>query len=206
MRNDDMAVVVNGVRKTYGKGKIVALDDVSFKVRRGEVIGLLGPNGAGKTTMVDILSTLTRPDAGSAIIAGYDVVSEPAGVRRSIMVTGQQVAVDDALSGEQNLVLFGRLWGLSKSAAPQTRRRTARAIQPRTCRKEAGGHLLRRNAPTNRHRVRIGGPTPGGVLRQATTGLDQEPASYLGSGGQLQEAGHCHVVDHAVSRGGGCAQ
>lgn len=65
MRNDDMAVVVNGVRKTYGKGKIVALDDVSFKVRRGEVIGLLGPNGAGKTTMVDILSTLTRPDAGS---------------------------------------------------------------------------------------------------------------------------------------------
>lgn len=117
MRNDDMAVVVNGVRKTYGKGKIVALDDVSFKVRRGEVIGLLGPNGAGKTTMVDILSTLTRPDAGSAIIAGYDVVSEPAGVRRSIMVTGQQVAVDDALSGEQNLVLFGRLWGLSKSAA-----------------------------------------------------------------------------------------
>lgn len=114
MRNDDMAVVVNGVRKTYGKGKIVALDDVSFKVRRGEVIGLLGPNGAGKTTMVDILSTLTRPDAGSAIIAGYDVVSEPAGVRRSIMVTGQQVAVDDALSGEQNLVLFGRLWGLSK--------------------------------------------------------------------------------------------
>ncbi|CMR81273.1 daunorubicin-dim-transport ATP-binding protein ABC transporter drrA [Mycobacterium tuberculosis] len=119
MRNDDMAVVVNGVRKTYGKGKIVALDDVSFKVRRGEVIGLLGPNGAGKTTMVDILSTLTRPDAGSAIIAGYDVVSEPAGVRRSIMVTGQQVAVDDALSGEQNLVLFGRLWGLSKSAAPK---------------------------------------------------------------------------------------
>lgn len=126
MRNDDMAVVVNGVRKTYGKGKIVALDDVSFKVRRGEVIGLLGPNGAGKTTMVDILSTLTRPDAGSAIIAGYDVVSEPAGVRRSIMVTGQQVAVDDALSGEQNLVLFGRLWGLSKSAA---RKRAAELLE-----------------------------------------------------------------------------
>lgn len=117
MRNNDKAVTVRGVRKTYGKGKIVALDDVSFEVNRGEVIGLLGPNGAGKTTLVDILSTLTRPDRGSATVAGYDVVSEQAGVRRSIMVTGQQVAVDDTLSGEQNLVLFGRLYGLSKSAA-----------------------------------------------------------------------------------------
>ncbi|AKN15839.1 daunorubicin/doxorubicin resistance ABC transporter ATP-binding protein DrrA [Mycobacterium haemophilum] len=117
MRNNDMAVVVRGVHKAYGKGKIVALAGVNFEVGRGEVIGLLGPNGAGKTTMVDILSTLTRPDQGSATVAGYDVVSEPAGVRRSIMVTGQQVAVDDALTGEQNLMLFGRLYGLSKSAA-----------------------------------------------------------------------------------------
>lgn len=117
MRNNDKAVMVRGVRKTYGKGKIIALDDVSFDVDRGEVIGLLGPNGAGKTTMVDILSTLTRPDRGLATVAGYDVVSEPAGVRRSIMVTGQQVAVDDQLSGEQNLILFGRLYGLSKSVA-----------------------------------------------------------------------------------------
>ena len=107
--------MVRGIRKTFGK--VVALDDVSFEVGRGEVIGLLGPNGAGKTTMVDILSTLTRPDRGSATVAGYDVVSEPAGVRRSIMVTGQQVAVDDMLTGEQNLVMFGRLYGLSKSAA-----------------------------------------------------------------------------------------
>ena len=115
MSNNDMAVVVRGIRKAFGK--VVALDDVSFDVGRGEVIGLLGPNGAGKTTMVDILSTLTRPDQGSATVAGYDVVSQPAGVRSSIMVTGQQVAVDDGLTGEQNLVLFGRLFGLSKSAA-----------------------------------------------------------------------------------------
>jgi ABC-2 type transport system ATP-binding protein len=115
MRDSDTAVVVRGIRKTFGK--VVALDDVSFDVSRGEVIGLLGPNGAGKTTMVDILSTLTRPDRGSATVAGYDVVSEPAGVRRSIMLTGQQVAIDDMLSGEQNLVMFGRLYGLSKSEA-----------------------------------------------------------------------------------------
>ena len=115
MHDSDKAVVVRGIRKTFGK--VVALDDVSFDVGRGEVIGLLGPNGAGKTTMVDILSTLTRPDRGTATVAGYDVVSEPAGVRRSIMLTGQHVAIDDMLSGEQNLVMFGRLYGLSKSGA-----------------------------------------------------------------------------------------
>jgi ABC-2 type transport system ATP-binding protein len=115
MRNGDMAVVVRGICKRFGK--VVALDDVSFDVGAGEVIGLLGPNGAGKTTMVDILSTLSRPDRGFATVAGHDVVSEPAGVRRSITVTGQQVAVDDLLSGEQNLVMFGRLYGLSKSMA-----------------------------------------------------------------------------------------
>jgi ABC-2 type transport system ATP-binding protein len=115
--NNEAAVVVRGIRKKFGD--VVALDGVSFEVGRGEVIGLLGPNGAGKTTMVDILSTLTRPTQGSATVAGHDIVSDPAGVRGSIMLTGQQVALDDMLSGEQNLVMFGRLYGLSKSAARQ---------------------------------------------------------------------------------------
>ncbi|MCV7379887.1 daunorubicin/doxorubicin resistance ABC transporter ATP-binding protein DrrA [Mycobacterium alsense] len=109
------AIVVDQVRKTYGE--VVALQDVSFEVGRGEVIGLLGPNGAGKTTIVDILSTLSRPDRGRAIVAGYDCVSEPAGVRRSIMLTGQHVALDDMLTGRENLVMFGRLYGLDKSDA-----------------------------------------------------------------------------------------
>ncbi|ORV92767.1 IclR family transcriptional regulator [Mycobacterium interjectum] len=114
-RTFDKAVIVDGVRKTYDD--VVALQNVSFEVGRGEVIGLLGPNGAGKTTLVDILSTLSRPDRGHAIVAGYDCVSEPAGVRRSIMLTGQQVALDDMLTGLENLVMFGRLYGLGKSAA-----------------------------------------------------------------------------------------
>lgn len=111
----DKAVVVDGVRKSYDD--VVALQDVSFEISRGEVIGLLGPNGAGKTTLVDILSTLSRPDRGQAIVAGYDCVSEPAGVRRSIMLTGQQVALDDMLTGLEHLIMFGRLYGLGKSAA-----------------------------------------------------------------------------------------
>jgi ABC-2 type transport system ATP-binding protein len=111
----DSGVIVSGIGKSFGA--VHALRDVSFEVGRGEVVALLGPNGAGKTTMVDILSTLTRPDRGHASIAGFDVVSQAASVRRSIMLTGQQVALDDMLTGRENLVLFGRLQGLAKSNA-----------------------------------------------------------------------------------------
>jgi ABC-2 type transport system ATP-binding protein len=115
MLASDKGVVVSGIGKSFGS--VVALRDVSFEVDRGEVVALLGPNGAGKTTMVDILSTLTRPDHGRAVVAGHDVVSDPAGVRRAIMLTGQQVALDDMLTGRENLVMFGRLYGLGRSAA-----------------------------------------------------------------------------------------
>jgi ABC-2 type transport system ATP-binding protein len=111
----DKGVVVEAIGKSFGN--VEAVRDITFEVRQGEVIGLLGPNGAGKTTTVDILSTLTRPDRGRAVVAGHDVVEDPAGVRRSIMLTGQQVAIDDMLTGHENLVMFGRLNGLRKSAA-----------------------------------------------------------------------------------------
>jgi ABC-2 type transport system ATP-binding protein len=113
--SNDNAVVVSNIRKSFGS--VIALSDISFQIGRGEVLGLLGPNGAGKTTMVDILSTLTRPDHGHAEVAGHDVVSDPAGVRRSIMLTGQHVALDEALTGRENLVIFAGLRGLKKSHA-----------------------------------------------------------------------------------------
>jgi ABC-2 type transport system ATP-binding protein len=115
VHSSDNTVIVNGIGKSFGA--VDALRDVSLEVGQGEVVALLGPNGAGKTTMVDILSTLTRPDRGHASIAGFDVVSQAASVRRSIMLTGQQVALDEILTGRENLVLFGRLQGLSKSNA-----------------------------------------------------------------------------------------
>ncbi|WP_099023353.1 ATP-binding cassette domain-containing protein [Mycolicibacterium palauense] len=114
-RAGDLAVSVADVRKSFGT--VEALRGISFEVGRGEVLGLLGPNGAGKTTTVDILSTLTTPDSGVAMVAGHDVVGDPAGVRRSIMLTGQHVALDDLLTGRENLVMFGRLQGLKKSQA-----------------------------------------------------------------------------------------
>jgi len=112
---DAAAVQVSGIGKSFGD--VVALRDVSFRIERGEVVGLLGPNGAGKTTLIDILTTLTRPDRGQARVAGFDVEAEPAQVRRSIMLTGQHVAVDTMLTGQQNLVMVGRLRGLRKTAA-----------------------------------------------------------------------------------------
>ncbi|MCW2558192.1 MAG: daunorubicin resistance transporter ATP-binding subunit [Mycobacterium sp.] len=115
MSRHSKAVVVDQISKSFGS--VVALRDISFEVAHGEVLGLLGPNGAGKTTTVDILSTLTRPDGGRAAVAGYDVLTDPAGVRRSIMLTGQQVALDDLLTARENLVMFGRLQGLKKSDA-----------------------------------------------------------------------------------------
>lgn len=115
MPASEKTVIVSGVSKSFGD--VAALRDINFEVSRGEVLGLLGPNGAGKTTMVDVLSTLTRPDRGHARVAGHDVVSHPARVRRSIMLTGQQVAVDNLLTGHQNLMLFGQLQGLAQAAA-----------------------------------------------------------------------------------------
>ncbi|MGW5571276.1 ATP-binding cassette domain-containing protein [Nocardia thailandica] len=108
-------VVVEGIEKSFGD--VRALRGVDFEAAPGEVLGILGPNGAGKTTTVNILSTLVSPDRGRAVVAGHDVVADPAAVRRSIMLTGQYAALDDMLSGYENLVMFGRLMGLRKPAA-----------------------------------------------------------------------------------------
>jgi ABC-2 type transport system ATP-binding protein len=115
MLNAAKAVTVEGIRKSFGD--VEAVRGISFEVARGEVLAVLGPNGAGKTTTVNILSTLTKPDQGLAVVAGHDVVKDPAGVRRSIMLTGQHVALDDMLTGRENVVMFGRLQGLKKSQA-----------------------------------------------------------------------------------------
>ncbi len=106
---------VENVRKRYGDA--YALDGFDLQVPVGTICGLLGPNGAGKTTAVRVLSTLTRHDSGVAKVAGFDVATQPAQVRAAIGVVGQQAAVDELLSGRQNLVLFGRLHHLGKREA-----------------------------------------------------------------------------------------
>ncbi len=110
------AISVNGLEKTYG-GKTRALDGMSFGVEEGLVYGLLGPNGAGKSTTVRILATLSRPDAGSASIAGHDVVASPDAVRRAIGYVPQASGVDTYATTRENLVLQGRLQRLGRADA-----------------------------------------------------------------------------------------
>lgn len=109
------AVEVRGLVKHFGDTK--ALDGVDLDVREGTVLGVLGPNGAGKTTLVRCLSTLLRPDAGTARVAGYDVVTQPRQLRRVIGLTGQYASVDEKLSGFENLYMIGRLLDLSRKDA-----------------------------------------------------------------------------------------
>jgi ABC-2 type transport system ATP-binding protein len=109
-------IELHNVAKTH-PGGVHALRDVSFSVPTGTCCALLGHNGAGKTTTIKILSTLMHPSSGTALVAGYDIVTQPAHVRASIGVTGQDASVDPRLTGRENLVLFGRLWGLSRRAA-----------------------------------------------------------------------------------------
>jgi daunorubicin resistance ABC transporter ATP-binding subunit len=118
------AIAAAGLTKRFGK--TVALRDVSFQAEAGTVAVLLGPNGAGKTTVVRILSTLLRPDTGTAFVSGYDVTRNPESVRAFIGLTGQSLSVDGKMSGPENLAMFGRLHRL---AWPVVRERSARLLE-----------------------------------------------------------------------------
>ncbi len=108
------SIIAEELVKTYDKGSVRALDSLNLDVEEGTVLGVLGPNGAGKTTTVRILSTLLRPDSGRATVAGIDVINNPEKVREVIGLSGQYAAVDEILTGYDNLVMFGQLYHLGK--------------------------------------------------------------------------------------------
>ena len=130
-------VEVEGIARSFGETK--ALAGVDLSVPEGGVVALLGPNGAGKTTLVRILSTLLAPDAGTARVAGFDVVQQPTAVRRCIGLAGQYAAVDETLTGRENLEMVGRLSRLSKALAAE---RAAEVLE-RVSLTEAGDRPLK---------------------------------------------------------------
>ena len=109
------AIEAHGLTKRYGATQ--ALDGIDLVAREGTVLGVLGPNGAGKTTAVRIMATLIRADAGTAVVAGYDVARQPQQVRQNIGLTGQYASVDEDLTGTENLMLIGELLNLRRPAA-----------------------------------------------------------------------------------------
>jgi ABC-2 type transport system ATP-binding protein len=112
---DELAISVQGLTKSFGN--VRALDGVSLEAAPGTVLGLLGPNGAGKTTAVRVLATLLKPDSGTACVAGLDVVADATKLRHSIGLAGQYAAIDENLTGLENLVMVGRLYGMPRAKA-----------------------------------------------------------------------------------------
>ncbi|MBO0656722.1 ATP-binding cassette domain-containing protein [Streptomyces triculaminicus] len=164
------AVEVRGLVKHFGETK--ALDGVDLDVREGTVLGVLGPNGAGKTTLVRCLSTLIRPDAGTARVAGYDVVRQPRQLRRVIGLTGQYASVDEKLSGRENLYMIGRLLDLSRKDA----RRRADEMLERFSLTEAAKRPAMNYSGGMRRRLDLAASMIGRpsvlYLDEPTTGLD----------------------------------
>ena len=169
----DVSVVVDNMTKHYGK--LRALDGVSLEIRRGNVLALLGPNGAGKTTLVRILAGLIRPDSGFGSVAGFDVVRNRTGLRNAIGLAGQFAAVDQLLTGRENLELVGRLYHLGRKVA----RERASALLERFGLSEATDRMVKTYSGGMRRRLDLAASLIANpkvlFLDEPTTGLD--PAS-----------------------------
>lgn len=170
MKHREAAIQVKGLHKAYKDLEV--LKGVDFEVEKGRVFALLGANGAGKTTLVKILSTLVKPDQGTATVNGYDVVARPEQVRQSISLTGQFAAVDEILSGRENLIMIARLRHL---AHPQ---RVAEELLQRFGLSEAAARRVSTYSGGMRRRLDIAmslvGEPPLCFLDEPTTGLDPE--------------------------------
>lgn len=170
MQNPPLAIHVAGLQKSYGKLEV--LKGVDFSVASGSIFALLGSNGAGKTTVVRILSTLLKPDGGSANVNGFDAVSQPEEVRASISLTGQFAAVDQILTGRENLIMVARLRQV------KTPRQVAEDLLERFGLADAGGRRVATYSGGMRRRLDIAmsliGDPPVIFLDEPTTGLDPE--------------------------------
>ena len=171
------AIRATGLVKTYGS--LRALDGVDLSVPEGTVLGLLGPNGAGKTTVVRVLTTLLTPDAGEATVAGVDVLADPAAVRSRIGLSGQYAAVDEYLTGFENLEMVGRLYHLGRRRA----RDRARELLADFGLTDAADRPARTYSGGMRRRLDLAGALvadpPVLLLDEPTTGLDPRSRNDL---------------------------
>ncbi len=182
------AVLVDGIKKRFGS--VTALDGVSFEVRRGTVLGLLGPNGAGKTTAVRILTTLLQPDEGRAEVEGFNVVTQTDDIRKRIGLAGQNAAVDENLTGRENIELVGRLYHLPKVEA----KRRAQHLLERFDLLDAADRTVRTYSGGMRRRLDLGASLVG----EPTVLFLDEPTT-----GSRPAQSHRPVGDHPPAGLGG---
>ncbi|AKU92345.1 ATP-binding cassette domain-containing protein [Vulgatibacter incomptus] len=183
VRESESAIRVEGLEKRFGS--TVALAGVELEVKRGTILGLLGPNGAGKTTTVRVLTTLLRPDAGRAVVAGFDVATHAQEVRRRIGLAGQQAAVDEYLSGRANLEMIGRLYHLGAAVA----RRRADELIERFSLTDSAHRIVKTYSGGMRRRLDLAASLVAApeilFLDEPTTGLD--PRSRRGMWEVIEE-------------------
>ena len=183
---EEFAISTRGLRKAYGD--VQALDGVDIDAARGSVLGLLGPNGAGKTTVVRILTTLLKPDAGTAQVAGLDVIHDAAKLRAQIGLAGQYAAVDENLTGLENLTMVGRLYGMSRADA----KARGNELLERFDLHEAAGRPVKGYSGGMRRRLDLADALvarpPVLFLDEPTTGLD--PRSRLSLWEVIEELVH----------------
>jgi ABC-2 type transport system ATP-binding protein len=190
-------ILTEGLHKSYGK--VHAVDGLDLMAEEGSVLGVLGPNGSGKTTTVRILTTLLVPDRGRAEVEGLDVVKQAAAVRSRIGLTGQYAAVDETLTGYENLKMFGQLYHLSGTAAKQR----ASALLERFDLVEAASRLVRTYSGGMRRRLDLAASLivspPILFLDEPTTGLDPRAPGDVGGHQRPGGPGHDGLPHDAVS-------
>src|SRR4051794_40888753 len=187
-----LAIEATGLEKSFGPTRAVA--GVDLAVPEGAIYGVLGPNGAGKTTVIRMLATLLAPDAGSARVLGHDIRTEGDVVRGLVSLTGQLASVDEELTGRENLVLLGRLLGLSRSA---TRARADELLDAFGI-AEAAGRLVKRYSGGMRRRLDIAASivvTPRLMfLDEPTTGLDPRSRNQVWAIARALQAGGTTIL------------